>query len=246
MRAMTEHCTSRIIAHYNMIEPERRRTISTLCVLGPAYSTRSGEEKIAVPEARYPTLAALLASVRDCRACEAHLPLGPRPVLRAGEMARILIVGQAPGARVHATGIPWDDLSGERLRAWMGVDKETFHDESRVAIIPMGYCYPGRGSGGDLPPRRECAALWLDQLLARLPRIELTLLIGQYAQRHFLGNRRKPSLPETPKDWRAYAPHFIPLPHPSPRNQPWLKQHPWFERQLVPVLPARIKALSAR
>ena len=194
----------------------------------------------------YPTLDALLAAVRDCRACETHLPLGPRPVLRAGETARILIVGQAPGARVHTSGIPWDDLSGERLRTWMGVDKEVFYDESRIAIIPMGYCYPGRGTDGDMPPRRECAVLWLDQLLARLPRIELTLLIGQYAQRHFLGSRRKPSLAETAKAWREYAPRFIPLPHPSPRNQPWLKQHPWFERQLVPMLRARIKALAAR
>ncbi len=243
---MTEHCNPRIVSHYNMIGPKKRRTISTLSVLDPAYSIRGGEEKIAAPETGYRTLEALLAAVRDCRACEAHLPLGPRPVLRAGETARILIVGQAPGARVHATGIPWDDLSGERLRAWMGVDKEMFYDESRVAIIPMGYCYPGRGTGGDISPRRECAALWLDQLLARLPRIELTLLIGQYAQRHFLGSRRKPSLAETAKGWREYAPHFIPLPHPSPRNQPWFKRHPWFERQLVPVLRARIKALSAR
>lgn len=229
-----------------MIEPKKRRTISALSVLKPAYSIRGGEEKIAVPETGYPTLEALLVAVRDCRACEAHLPLGPRPVLRAGETARILIVGQAPGVRVHTTGIPWDDPSGERLRAWMGVDKEIFYDKSRIAIIPMGYCYPGRGTGGDMPPRRECAALWLDQLLARLPRIELTLLIGQYAQRHFLGSRRKPSLAETAKAWREYAPHFIPLPHPSPRNQPWFKHHPWFERKLVPMLRARIKALSAR
>jgi len=188
----------------------------------------------------------LLGAVRGCRACEAHLPLGPRPVLRAGETARILIVGQAPGLRVHTTGNAWDDPSGERLRAWMGVDKEIFYDESRIAIIPMGYCYPGRGTGGDLPPRRECAALWLDQLLARLPRIELTLLVGQYAQRHFLGSRRKPSLAATAKAWREYAPHFIPLPHPSPRNQPWFKRHRWFERELVPMLRARIKPLSVR
>lgn len=227
-----------------MIEPKKRRTINTLSVLKPARSIHGGEEKIALPKSSYPTLDALLAAVRDCRACEADLPLGPRPVLRASETARILIVGQAPGVRVHTTGTPWDDLSGERLRAWMGVDKETFYDKSRIAIIPMGYCYPGRGTGGDMPPRRECATLWLDQLLARLPQIELTLLIGQYAQRHFLGNRRKPSLAETVRAWRECAPDFIPLPHPSPRNQPWFKQHPWFERQLVPVLRARINALS--
>jgi uracil-DNA glycosylase len=194
----------------------------------------------------YPTLEALLAAVRDCRTCEAHLPLGPRPVLRAGESARILIVGQAPGLRVHLTGIPWDDPSGDRLRGWMGVAADAFYDESRIAIIPMGFCYPGRGIGGDLAPRPECAALWLDHLLARLPRIELTLLIGQHAQRHFLDSRRKASLAETVKAWREYAPQYIPLPHPSPRNQPWFKRHPWFEQQLVPVLRARIEALSAR
>ena len=194
----------------------------------------------------YLSLDALLAAVRSCRACEAHLPLGPRPVLRAGETARILVVGQAPGMRVHRTGVPWDDPSGERLRVWMGVDRDVFYDEARIAIIPMGYCYPGRGKGGDLPPRRECATLWLGQLLARLPRIELTLLIGQYAQRHFLGSRRKPSLAATVRSWQAYAPHYMPLPHPSPRNQPWFKHHPWFEWQLVPMLRKRINALVER
>ncbi|MHB1201463.1 MAG: uracil-DNA glycosylase family protein [Polaromonas sp.] len=201
---------------------------------------------MAAPETAYPNLETLLTAVRNCHACEVHLPLGPRPVLRVGETARILIVGQAPGVRVHTTGIPWDDPSGERLRAWMGVDKDTFYDESRIAIIPMGYCYPGRGTSGDLPPRRECAALWLDQLLAWMPEIELTLLVGQYAQRHFLGGRRKPSLTETTMAWREYAPQFIPLPHPSPRNQPWLKLHPWFEGDVIPALQARISALFMR
>lgn len=194
----------------------------------------------------YPTLEGLLTAVRSCRACEVDLPLGPRPVLSASATARILVVGQAPGVRVHLTGIPWDDASGARLRGWMGVDEDAFHDESRIAIIPIGFCYPGRGRGGDLPPRRECAALWLDQLLARLPRIELTMLVGQHAQRRFLGPRRKPSLAETVKAWREYAPQYLPLPHPSPRNQPWFRQHPWFERQLVPVLRAQINAFSAR
>jgi len=191
----------------------------------------------------YPTLEALLSAVRACRVCESHLPLGAHPVLRAEESASILVVGQAPGARVHWTGIPWDDPSGERLREWMGVEKDAFYDASRIAIIPMGYCYPGRGKGGDLAPRRECAALWLDQLLARLPRIELTLLIGQHAQRHFLGSRRKQSLTATVRAWQVYAPRYLPLPHPSPRNQPWFKHNSWFERQLVPVLRARIRAL---
>jgi uracil-DNA glycosylase len=192
-----------------------------------------------------PGLEMLLDAVRACRACASDLPLGPRPVLRASASARILIVGQAPGLRVHTTGIPWDDPSGERLRAWMGVDRETFYDASRIAIIPIGYCYPGRGKGGDLPPRRECAQLWLDQLLAGMPHIELTLLIGQYAQRHFLGRRRKASLTETVGAWPQYAPHYIPLPHPSPRNQPWFKRHPWFEQELVPVVRTRINALLA-
>jgi uracil-DNA glycosylase len=193
--------------------------------------------------AAYPTLEALLTAVRACRACEAHLPLGPRPVVSASPTARILVVGQAPGLRVHQSGIPWNDASGERLRTWMGVDKQGFYDESRIAIIPMGYCYPGRGDGGDLPPRPECAALWLDLLLARLPRIALTLLIGQHAQRHFLGPRRKRSLAETVEAWEEYAPAYLPLPHPSPRNQPWLQRHPWFEQELLPVLRARMHAL---
>jgi len=191
------------------------------------------------------TLEALLTAVRDCRACEAHLPLGPRPVLRAAASARILIVGQAPGLRVHTSGIPWDDPSGERLRSWMGVSRDFFYDESRIAIIPMGFCYPGRGGGGDLPPRRECAQLWLGQLLARLPKVSLTLLVGQYAQRHFLGNRRKPSVAETITAWREYAPAFMPLPHPSPRNTPWLQRHPEFERELLPELRRRIAAYRA-
>lgn len=198
------------------------------------------------PGATYSTLGSLLAAVRDCRKCEAHLPLGPRPVLRAAETARILVVGQAPGVRVHMTGIPWDDPSGERLRGWMGVSKDDFYDESRIAIIPMGYCYPGRGKGGDMPPRRECAQLWLDRLLSKLPRIDLTLLIGQHAQRHYLGGRRKSSLTETTKAWQDYAPRYIPLPHPSPRNTPWFQRNPWFEQQLLPEVRVRIGALVAR
>jgi uracil-DNA glycosylase len=186
----------------------------------------------------------LLSAVRACRACARHLPLGPRPILQAHAAARILIVGHAPGLRAHTTGVPWDDRSGDRLRDWMGVDKDTFYDASRVAIIPMGYCYPGRAKGGDMPPRRECADLWLERLLAHLPALELTLLVGQYAQRHFLGGSRKPSLTQTTKSWRDYGPRNFPLPHPSPRNQPWLVRHPWFERDLVPALRARISMLA--
>ncbi len=199
-----------------------------------------------MPEADNRSLDVLLSAVRACRACDSHLPLGPRPVLQAAPTARILVVGQAPGIRVHNSGIPWDDPSGERLRGWMGVGNEVFYDASRIAIIPMGYCYPGRGVGGDLPPRRECAQLWLDQLLRRLPLIELTLLIGQHAQRHFLGSRRKRSLAETLDAWAEYSPQYIPLPHPSPRNTPWFQRHSDFERQLLPELRSRVAGCLAR
>jgi uracil-DNA glycosylase len=205
----------------------------------------SGDELHLVSKMNYPTLEGLLTEVRQCRACESHLPLGPRPVLQAGEEARILIVGQAPGMRVHNTGIPWNDASGERLRMWMGVDKDRFYDVSRIAIIPMGYCYPGRGNDGDLPPRRECAELWLDHLLAKLPNIELTLLVGLYAQRHFLGSRRKSSLTETVRAWREYAPEYLPLPHPSARNTAWFQRNPWFESELLPMLRERIESSLA-
>lgn len=184
----------------------------------------------------HPALDSLLATVRACRVCEAHLPLGPRPVLQAGATARILVVGQAPGAKVHASGVPWDDRSGERLRDWMGIDAQTFYDKASVAIVPMGLCYPGRGASGDLPPRRECAPLWLDRLLAQLPCIELTLLVGQYAQAHFLRGTGHLSVTATTRDWRAHAPRVIPLPHPSPRNVAWFKANPWFDDELVPVL----------
>ena len=185
----------------------------------------------------------LLARVRACHLCDIHLPLGCRPVLQASPRARLLIVSQAPGRRVHETGIPFNDPSGDRLRDWLGIDKTTFYDAEHIAIVPMGFCYPGRGADGDLPPRPECAPLWLPRLLPRLPRIELTLLVGQYAQRRFLGRLRKPSLAETTAAWRDYAPRFMPLPHPSPRNQPWLARHRWFERDVLPALRARIGEL---
>jgi len=191
-------------------------------------------------------LAGLLTEVRSCRACEAHLPLGPRPVLQAEASARILVVGQAPGVRVHNSGVPWDDASGDRLRNWTGLDTVRFYDASEVAIIPMGFCYPGRGHGGDLPPRRECADLWLDRLLARLPRIELTLLIGLHAQRHFLARRRKQSLTETVTSWREFAPEYLPLPHPSARNTPWFQRNPWFEQDLLPALKQQVASLGPR
>lgn len=188
-------------------------------------------------------LLALLEEVRACRLCAAHLPLGPRPVLQVDPRARVLIAGQAPGRRVHESGVPFQDASGERLRAWMGIAPEPFHDASRVAILPMGFCYPGAGRSGDLPPRPECAQTWRRRLLSGLPRVELTLVIGQYAHAYHLGAARKPSLTETVRAWREYGPALLPLPHPSPRNTPWLRANPWFERELVPVLRRRIRGL---
>lgn len=191
-----------------------------------------------------PELAGLVAAARACRVCAAHLPLGPRPVLRAASSARLLIVGQAPGTRVHETGIPWNDPSGERLRAWLAVDSETFYDETRIAIVPMGLCYPGRDArGGDKPPRPECAPLWHPPLRAALPKVELTLLVGQYAQAYYLGPRRRGSLTETVRAWRELLPDFLPLPHPSWRNTAWLKRHPWFAAELLPELRARVRTL---
>lgn len=188
-------------------------------------------------------LDAMLRQIRACRICEKHLPLGPNPVLRASASARILIVGQAPGTKVHATGIPWNDASGERLRAWMGVDRDTFYDESRIAIVPMRFCYPGRGRGGDNPPRPECARTWHPQLIPLLRSVRLTLLIGQYAHRHFLHERRRDSLTATVRGFGDYLPQFLPMVHPSPRNQGWLKRHAWFEKDQLPVLRERVHEL---
>lgn len=191
-----------------------------------------------------PPLDALLAEVRACRICEAHLPLGPRPVVRASASARLLIVGQAPGTKVHETGIPWNDPSGDRLRAWLALDRETFYEERRIAIIPAGFCYPGRFErGGDKPPRPECAPQWHRRLRALLPDIELTLLVGQYAQAFYLGDRREPTLTATVRNWRAYLPTFLPTPHPSWRSTIWLKRNPWFDAEVVPELRARVAAL---
>jgi uracil-DNA glycosylase len=169
-----------------------------------------------------------------------HLPLGPRPVFRASETARILVVGQAPGRKVHASGVPWDDASGIRLRRWMNVDEQVFYDVACVAMVPMGFCYPGTGKSGDLPPRPECAVRWHGPLLASMPEIELTLLIGQYAQIYYLQKRRKKTLAETVGNWREYAPKYLVLPHPSPRNNIWLKRNPFFEREVVPHLQSRV------
>ena len=191
------------------------------------------------------TLPELLVDIRACTVCAAFLPLGPRPVLQAHESARLCIVGQAPGLKVHETGIPWNDLSGARLRAWLGLTTAQFHDPTRVAIVPIGFCYPGRGASGDNPPRPECAPLWHAPLMAHMPGITLTLLIGGYAQAWYLRGRRKASMGETIKAWREYLPlGYLPLAHPSPRNQPWLVKNPWFEAELVPELRRAIAALQ--
>jgi uracil-DNA glycosylase len=185
----------------------------------------------------------LLQEVRACTLCADHLPHGPRPVLQAHARARILIAGQAPGSKVHASGVPFDDASGERLRQWTGLSREQFYDPQLVAILPMGFCYPGTGNSGDLPPRRECAPQWRERLLQALPRIELTLVIGQYAMAWHLPHTTTSNLTETVRAWRNHAPAVLPLPHPSPRNNIWLKANPWFEREVVPALQERVLAL---
>jgi len=191
----------------------------------------------------------LTAEIRACRICierplKQPLPHEPRPVLRVSRKARVCIVGQAPGTRVHASGTPFTDPSGDRLRDWMGVTPDEFYDVSRIAIVPMGFCFPGLDAkGGDLPPRRECAEAWRGQLFKLLPQIELMLLVGQYAQAWHLGAARKESLTETVAAWREYAPGVIPLPHPSWRNNAWIRKNPWFETNLLPALKREVRRL---
>ncbi|EPX4143748.1 uracil-DNA glycosylase family protein [Vibrio vulnificus] len=184
----------------------------------------------------------LLTQIRACQVCASALPLGANPVVQAHSEAKILIIGQAPGTKVHHTSIPWNDASGNRLRAWLDIEKPTFYDPKQIAIMPMGFCYPGRGQSGDLPPRKECAPLWHEALLKHLPNIELTLLIGQYAQNRYLSNKPK-TLTETVQNWQAWLPDYLPLPHPSPRNTLWLRKNPWFEEQTVPYLRQQVHQL---
>ena len=190
-------------------------------------------------------LESLLEQVRACKLCAGHLPLGPRPVLQMHASARILIAGQAPGRKVHATGIPFDDASGDRLRTWLGVSRDVFYDARQVAIVPMGFCYPGTGKSGDLPPRLECAPAWRAPLLARLKNIKLTLVIGQYAQAHHLPDAAA-SVTASVQSWREHWPRVVPLPHPSPRNNLWLKRNPWFEADLLPQLRSRVSEVLER
>jgi len=179
---------------------------------------------------------------RACTLCAAHLPLGPRPVFRVSATARLLIIGQAPGTKVHATGIPWNDPSGDRLRLWLGMTRDAFYDTSRIAIVPMGLCYPGRlANGGDAPPRPECAPLWHERLLAAMPAIRLTLLVGGYAQARYLG---KGAMTERVRDFAAYLPRYFPLPHPSWRTTAWERKNPWFTAEALPALRAAVAALG--
>ena len=192
------------------------------------------------------SLASLVTEVRACVLCAAQLPLGPRPVIQIDAQARILIASQAPGRRVHASGIPFSDASGDRLRAWLGMPADVFYDATRVAIVPMGLCFPGTGTSGDLPPRPECALTWRATLLSRLQHLQLSLIIGQYALAYHFPDADG-SLTEVVRAWRTHWPHTVPLPHPSPRNNLWLKRNPWFKQELLPALRARVAdVLSAR
>ena len=188
-------------------------------------------------------LKSLLSEIRGCRHCEEYLPHGPRPVLVAKSSATILIIGQAPGLSVHQSGVAWDDPSGNRLRDWMGITSNDFYDPTNIAIVPMGFCYPGTGDSGDLPPRKECSELWHQRLLKQLTNVKLTLLIGKYAQSYMLQSRNKSTLTKTVLAWKEYRPRLLPLPHPSPRNNRWLKKNPWFEAEVVPYLRRQTRRL---
>ncbi len=184
----------------------------------------------------------VISEARGCTVCEAHLPLGARPLVTGSAHSKIVIIGQAPGKATHEAGVPWDDPSGQRLRSWMGISDESFYDERLVASIPMGFCYPGKGKGGDLPPRPECAPLWHDRILRGLMGVELRIYIGQYAIRRYLG-REYGSITEAVRDWESLLPEAVVLPHPSGRNNIWLTKNPWFEREVVPALRQRVQML---
>lgn len=188
----------------------------------------------------------LLSEIRACEVCKAHLLLGPRPIVAAHSSAKIIIIGQAPGTKVHEMGIPWDDPSGRQLRKWLGVSDEVFYDESKIALVPMGFCYPGKGKGGDLPPRAECAPLWHHQLWDAMPDLELIILIGTYAQNFYLKGEMKKNLTETVKAYQKYLPKYFPLPHPSPRNRFWLTKNPWFDIEVVKELQNKVKECLER
>ena len=188
----------------------------------------------------------LLRKIAACDICRAHLPLGPRPLLKVAAEARVLIIGQAPGRLAHESGVPWDDPSGNRLREWLGVSNETFYHHPGLGLMPMGFCYPGTGRGGDLAPRPECADTWHEDLLATLPRVETAVLIGRYAQQAYLPEvAKKRTVTEVVRAWRESFPRLLPLPHPSPRNNRWLRNNPWFEAEVLPALRDQVSCLLA-
>lgn len=182
----------------------------------------------------------LVKEIRQCTICAEFLPLGPRPVVHIEAASQIIIIGQAPGTRVHKSGIPWDDPSGDTLRQWLNVEKPAFYNTANFGIMPMGFCYPGKGKSGDLPPRKECAPQWHPTLMEKLSSVKMVLLIGQYAQKYYLRKKAKPNLTETVKAFKEYAPLYFPLPHPSPRNRLWLKKNPWFNNEVIPALQQQI------
>ncbi len=185
----------------------------------------------------------LLSNIRSCTICEKNLPLGPNPIISASRSSRIIIIGQAPGKKVHETSVPWNDPSGKLLRQWMGLSDDDFYNSRKVALIPMGFCYPGKGKSGDMPPRPECAPEWHGKILSELEEKKLTLLIGQYSQGYYLKERRKETLTETVRSYQEYLPQYFPLPHPSPRNRIWMSKNPWFDKEVIPVLRQLVKKI---
>ena len=188
----------------------------------------------------------LLQKIRSCEQCKAFLPNKPRPIIQASTESKIVIIGQAPGTKVQLSGIPWDDLSGNELRRWLGVTKEEFYDSKLFALMPMGFCYPGKGTSGDLPPRPECAPLWHGQLLTKMKKVRLIILIGQYSQKYYLGENFKNNLTGNVRSFRDFLPQYLPLVHPSPRNKIWQKKNPWFEKDVIPILQKIVKDHSVQ
>ena len=191
------------------------------------------------------TIKKILPEIRGCTVCARHLPHSPRPVVQIGASAKIIIIGQAPGSKVHESGVPWQDQSGERLREWSGITEKNFYDPTKVALMPMGFCYPGAENGADLPPRPECAPLWHTRLLPLLPKIRLTLLVGIHAQGYYLRDAAKSTMTETVRGFKAHGPALFPLPHPSWRSTGWMRRNPWFEADVLPVLRKRVRAALA-